>query len=49
MIIIKQRGNLRIYAGDGAARGLYCAENIKTGKVSLWNNKPDFRLSDCIY
>lgn len=48
MRIVKQRGNLLIYAGDGMARGLYIAENIKTGKMSNWSNKPQFKLSDCI-
>lgn len=47
MKIIRERGNLRIYAGDGMARGLFIAENKKTGKSSLWNNKPQFTLADC--
>lgn len=49
MQIIKQKGNLRIFAGDGMARGLYIAENIKTGKCSLWDNSPRFTLKDCVY
>lgn len=49
MRIVKQKGNLRIYAGDGMARGLYIAENIKTKKMSYWDNRPNFKLSDCIY
>lgn len=49
MQIIKKKGNLCIYAGDGAARGLYIAENIKTGKMSLWDNSPNFTLKDCIH
>jgi len=49
MKIIKTKGNLRIFAGDGMARGLFIAENIKTGRVSLWDNCPQFNLSDCKY
>lgn len=49
MKIIKQTKNLKIFAGDGMARGLFMAENIKTGRVSLWDNCPRFNLSDCKY
>lgn len=50
MKILREKGNLRIYQGDGMASGLYRAENKKTGKLSLWDNEPNnFKLSDCIY
>lgn len=50
MQILREKGNLRIYKGDGMACGLYRAENIKTGKLSLWDNNPrGFRLRDCKY
>lgn len=47
MHIFKQKGILRIY--EDTLGGLYMAENIKTGKISNWDNRPNFKLSDCKY
>lgn len=49
MRIIKTIGDMEILAGDGMAKGLYCARNKKTGKVSLWDTEPKFDLCDCMY
>jgi hypothetical protein len=49
MQIYKTRGNLIIYQGADVARGLFIAENKKTGKLSDWNNTPDFKITDCKY
>ena len=50
MTILKTKGALRVYAGDGMARGLFIGENIKTGRVSYWaTSAADIKLGDCIY
>lgn len=50
MQTVKTRGNLRIYAGTGAAKGLFIGHNVKTDKMSYWAQyKSDIKLSDCIY
>ena len=49
MQIIKTKGNLRLYAGADCATGLFIAENIKTGKMSLWSSDKNIKLSECKY
>ena len=49
MQIVKKSGALRVYVGDGMARGLFIGENVKTGKMSLWSDTKTIKLCDCIY